>query len=201
MSHFLRIEVSSEVVSAARDGDAQAHEAIYRSCQRPLYTLIRRLVPRAAIADELFQETFVEILRNIRSYTGEGAFGGWVRSIAVNKCLMHLRSPWPRRLLSLDAPEEGESAPLLLLDPVARPDAQAEASADVERALAALPPLTRSVVWLHDVEGYTHGEIARLTGRTVSFSKSQLARAHARMRELLEPQAESLPCTQVPTNC
>jgi RNA polymerase sigma factor (sigma-70 family) len=201
MSHFLRIEVSSEVIGAAREGDAQAHEAIYRSCQRPLYTLIRRLVPRPAIADELFQETFVEILRSIRSYTGDGAFGGWVRSIAVNKCLMYLRSPWQRRLLSLDAQEEDESAPLLLLDPVARPDAQAEASADVERALAALPPLTRSVVWLHDVEGYTHGEIARLTGRTVSFSKSQLARAHARMRELLEPQVESLSCTQVPTNC
>ena len=58
---------------------------------------------------------------------------------------------------------------------------------DLERALAALPAITRSVVWLHDVEGYTHGEIARLLGRTASFSKSQLARAHVRLRELLEP--------------
>ena len=75
----------------------------------------------------------------------------------------------------------------MLIDAASRPDAQAQASADVERALAALPPLTRSVVWLHDVEGYTHGEIARLLGRTASFSKSQLARAHQRLRELLDP--------------
>jgi RNA polymerase sigma-70 factor (ECF subfamily) len=67
--------------------------------------------------------------------------------------------------------------------------------------MASLPPLTRTVVWLHDVEGYTHAEIARLTGRTVSFSKSQLARAHQRLRELLDPKSESLPCTHLSTIC
>lgn len=200
MSHFQGIEVPSEVIRAACAGDARAHEAIYRSCQRPIYTLIRRLVPQPAIADELFQETFVEVLRSIRTYTGQGAFGGWVRSIAVNKCLMHLRSPWHRSLMYLDG-DDGESAAIVLLDPASRPDAQVEASNDVERALSALPPLTRSIVWLHDVEGYTHSEIARLVGRTTSFSKSQLARAHVRLRELLDPQAEPLPCTHVSTTC
>ena len=96
MSHFQGIEVPVEVVRAAQAGDARAHETIYRVCRRPIYTLIRRLVVRTAIADELFQETFVEVLRNISAYSGEGAFGGWVRSIAVSKCLMYLRSPWHR---------------------------------------------------------------------------------------------------------
>lgn len=200
MSHFVGIQVAPAVIRAACAGDRQAHEAIYRSCQRPLYTLIRRLIPRTEIADELFQETFVEILRNIKAYSGTGAFGGWVRAIAVNKCLMYLRSPWHRSLMYLDA-DEGEPASVVLLDPASHPDVQAEASSDVERALAALPTLTRSVVWLHDVEGYTHIEIARLLGRTPSFSKSQLARAHARLRELLEPQVESLPCTQISSIC
>lgn len=190
----------SEVVRAACAGDSCAYEAIYRTCQRPIYTLIRRIIPNAAIADELLQETFIEVLRNIRAYTGEGAFGGWVRSIAVNKCLMHLRSPWRRNLLYLDADEVDPSSPALL-DPASRPDVQAEASAEVERALATLPPLTRSIVWLHDVEGYTHGEIAKSLGRSISFSKSQLARAHARLRELLDPHIESSPCTQASTSC
>jgi RNA polymerase sigma-70 factor (ECF subfamily) len=66
---------------------------------------------------------------------------------------------------------------------------------DLERALNALTPVARSIVWLHDVEGYTHGEIARLFGRTVSFSKSQLARAHEELRDLLEPQSGALACT------
>ncbi|HEY5758538.1 MAG TPA: RNA polymerase sigma factor [Steroidobacter sp.] len=200
MTHFQGIEVAAEVVRAAQAGESRAHEAIYLACRRPIYTLIRRLVVRAAIADELFQETFVEVLRNIGAYSGQGAFGGWVRSIAVSKCLMYLRSPWHRSLLYLDNDDEA-TAPVVLLDGASHPDVQASASADVERALATLPALTRSVVWLHDVEGYTHAEIGRLLGRTASFSKSQLARAHVRLRELLEQPERSTSCTHASSIC
>jgi RNA polymerase sigma-70 factor (ECF subfamily) len=200
MTHFQGIEVAAEVVRAAQAGEPRAHEAIYLACRRPIYSLIRRLVVRAAIADELFQETFVEVLRNIGAYSGEGAFGGWVRSIAVSKCLMYLRSPWHRSLLYLDNDDES-TAPVVLLDGASYPEAQASASVDVERALATLPALTRSVVWLHDVEGYTHAEIGRLLGRTASFSKSQLARAHVRLRELLEQPERSTSCTHVSSIC
>ena len=200
MTHFQGIEVAAEVVRAAQAGEPRAHEAIYKACRRPIYTLIRRLVVRAAIADELFQETFVEVLRNIGAYSGQGAFGGWVRSIAVSKCLMYLRSPWHRSLLYLDNDDEA-TAPVVLLDGASHPDVQALASADVERALATLPALTRTVVWLHDVEGYTHAEIGRLLGRTASFSKSQLARAHVRLRELLEQPERSTSCTHASSIC
>jgi len=203
MSQFQTIEIPSEVIRAAAGGDMAAHDAIYRACGRAVYTLIRRLIPQAA-ADDLFQEVFVEILRSARSYSGEGSFAGWVRSIAVNKCLTFLRSPWQRRALWLDAQEE-KSPALVLIDAASHPDVQAVASTDLERAFARLPALTRSVVWLHDVEGYTHHEIAHLLGRTPSFSKSQLSRAHRRLRELLDPQVpasnvESLSCTPVSTS-
>jgi len=199
MSQFPGIEVAPELIRAACAGDARAHEAIYRRCERQVYTRIRRLVPRPAIAGELFQETFVEILRSIRDYSGQGSFAGWVRAIAVNKCLMYLRSPWHRSLMFLDDQSSGTARELR--DEASYPDAVAQAGNDIERALAQLPPLTRSIVWLHDVEGYTHGEIARLVGRTTSFSKSQLARAHVRLRELLDPHAGSLSCTHVSNNC
>lgn len=182
MSPFHTIEVAPEVIDAARLGDVRAHENIFRACQRPVYTLIRRLIPRAAVADDLFQDTFVEILRSIQSYSGEGSFGGWIRSIAVSKCLMYLRSPWHRSLLWLD--DDADSSPELIAE-TGQPEDQADSQADLIRALADLPALTRSVVWLHDVEGYTHPEIARLLGRSVSFSKSQLSRAHARLRVVL----------------
>ena len=200
MSQFQGINIPDDVLLAARAGEAQAYTAIYRLCQRPVHTLLLRLTGRPAIAEELFHETFVEILRSIGSYSGEGSFGGWVRAIAVNKHLMHLRSPWHRNVVELEAPDL-EMRTAGLPDAAASLDAQTEASAQVERALASLPPLTRSVVWLHDVEGYTHGEIAKSLGRSVSFSKSQLARAHVRLRELLDPQIESSSCTQAPQSC
>ena len=69
------------------------------------------------------------------------------------------------------------------------------------RSRSSTTPLTRSVVWLHDVEGYTHAEIGVLLGGTASLSKSQLVRAHARLRELLEPDGVKTPCMPVSTNC
>src|SRR4030095_6914546 len=200
MSQCEGIEVTPEVLSAACGGDARAQEAIYRSYQRPVYSLIRRLVARPARAGELSQDRLLEILRSVGSYSGDGAFGGWVRAIAINKCLMYLRSPWHRSFAYLDA-DENEPINDLLIHAASGPDAQVQARNDVELALASLPPLTRTVVWLHDVKGYTHGEIARLMGRTASFSKSQLARAHQRLRELLDPESESLPCTHLSTIC
>jgi RNA polymerase sigma-70 factor (ECF subfamily) len=201
MSQFHGIDPDPETIRAAVAGDRRAHEAIYRNYQRPVYTLIRRLISRPAVADELFQEVFVEILRSIGGYAGEGSFSGWVRTIAVNKCLMHLRSPWNRSLMWLDSEDAESPMVRALTDEGPRADTQAAAQADLERALAMLSPLTRTVVWLHDVEGYTHVEIARALGRTTGFSKSQLARAHHRLRELLEPQAETLPCMPASTSC
>ena len=194
MSQFQGITVSPEVIRAAAAGDEGAHEVIYRACERTVYTLVRRLIANVVVADDLFQEVFVEILRSTGSYTGEGAFGGWVRTIAVNKCLAYLRSPWHRSLLWLDADQETSNS---LIDVAPRPDVQMTSRCDLERALERISPLSRSVVWLHDVEGYTHQEIGRLLGRTASFSKSQLARAHTRLRELLDPSEEPLPCTPI----
>jgi RNA polymerase sigma-70 factor (ECF subfamily) len=74
----------------------------------------------------------------------------------------------------------------------------------LERALDCVPDVARAVVWLHDVEGYTHAEIGRLMGRTTSFSKSQLARAHERLRALLEgteAETETTLCTPELKTC
>src|SRR5690606_5838831 len=76
-------------------------------------------------------------------------------------------------------------------EPTAPAGADALEGFALERALAALPDVARVVVLLHDVEGYTHQEIGRLMGRTTSFSKSQLARAHDRLRQLLTEDATS----------
>ena len=74
--------------------------------------------------------------------------------------------------------------------PAASDEATAHARIDLERSLARLSDTSRVVVILHDVEGYTHREIAELLGRSVSFSKSQLARAHQRLRRAARAASE-----------
>jgi len=196
MSAFLDAQLPPDTVSRARDGAVDAQEAIYRAFQLPVRTLARRLVPRATQAEDLAQDVFVEVLQSIRQFDGRGSFAGWVRAITVRKCLMHLRSPWQRGLRWIEALAPGGSD--------VPPGCTAAASGralDLERALRQLGDTARAVVWLHDVEGYTHAEIGALLGGTASLSKSQLARAHARLRELLEADGVKTACMSVSTNC
>ena len=198
MSAFLDSDLPPEAVPRARAGETAAQEAIYRAFQKPVRTLARRLVPRASQAEDLAHDVFVEVLQSLGQYDGRGSFAGWIRTITVRKCLMHLRSPWHRGLRWVEGlmpPEAGapQGGPA-----DASPDGR---SIDLERALAQLGDTARAVVWLHDVEGYTHAEIGALFGGTASLSKSQLVRAHARLRELLEPGGVKTPCMPVSTNC
>jgi RNA polymerase sigma-70 factor (ECF subfamily) len=186
-------DLDLHTLAAAQSGDDRAHAAIYARYASRIYTLIYRLIPRRAQAEDLLHDTFVEVLRSIAGFSGNGSFEGWLRSIAVNKCLMQLRSPWHRSLTWLD--ESLTYSQELEVSAAPSLDATLAAQSELEAALRNLSPISRAVVWLHDVEGYTHGEIAHSLGRTTSFSKSQLARAHQRLRELLVTRDENLPCT------
>jgi RNA polymerase sigma-70 factor (ECF subfamily) len=95
---------------------------------------------------------------------------------------MFLRSAWHSRGQSLD--DDWEDATPDRADSGLA--AQADQAIDLDAALATLPAVSRAVIWLHDVEGFTHGEIAALMGKTESFSKSQLSRAYQRLRPILE---------------
>jgi RNA polymerase sigma-70 factor (ECF subfamily) len=149
-------------------------------------------VGNRALAEDLFQDTMMAVFERIGSFRGEAPLGAWVRTIAITRCLMYLRSPWHRARLVIDREDEETLSREELFRLVVQ-DSRAE-QLDVERALAELSPTARAVVWLYDVEGYSHDEIAQAFGRSVSFSKSQVARAHARLREWFEPQSDRQPC-------
>lgn len=193
MPRIADISIPESVTFAARHGDERALETVYRATAAPIYTLLRRLVRRPAIAEEILQETFVDVLEHIGAFEGRCALPAWIRSIAVNRALMYLRSPWHRSLEWLDA-DPGRLEELRSESP----GAACGSEPVLDRALMRLPAITRAVVWLHDVEGYTHAEIGAALGRTPSFSKTQLSRAHARLRDLLagaETIKEGTPCT------
>jgi RNA polymerase sigma factor (sigma-70 family) len=197
MSAFSDSDLPPDTIELARAGDFAAWERIYRAFERPVFTLARRLVPQRAAAEDLAQDVFVEVLTGLGQYEGRGSFAGWVRSIAVNRCLMHLRSPWQRGLRWLDRAAGVDIEAALERRDDAAPDGGD--SLDLERALARLPDTARAVVWLHDVEGYTHAEIGALFDSTPSFSKSQLARAHERLREWLHESGVDPSCTPLST--
>ena len=164
---------ADRVVARARRGDPAALEALYRAFEVPVYNVARRVCRSVEDAEDVLQETFLEVARSIGKYRGEGSLWGWIRAIASSKALMRLRRNRYRETEELHE----DATPYRREDGLLR--------MDLEAALERLSDVSRAVVWLHDVEGYTHAEIGEMMGKTTSFSKSQLARAHERLRRWL----------------
>ncbi|HXQ29860.1 MAG TPA: sigma-70 family RNA polymerase sigma factor [Gemmatimonadales bacterium] len=171
----ISIAFPDTLIARAKAGEIEALEQLYRAFETPVYNLARRILRRPEEAEDVVQETFLEIVRSIGSYRGDGQLWAWVRRIASSKALMRIRRERVRAEEDFDETLTGSTAP-----------AGVPLQVDLERAFDQLSETARAVVWLHDVEGYTHEEIAEMTGKTVSFSKSQLARAHVRLRRMLD---------------
>ena len=200
MSAFLDTALDSATLARARAGDEAALAAIYRAYEVPVRTLARRIVTPRAAAEDVAQDVFVDVITRLHQFEGRGSFAGWIRSIAVSRCLMYLRSPWHRGqrwlLGATGSVDEQQQEWQSEVNSGAVGANRADAI-DLERALAQLGDNARVVVWLHDVEGYTHAEIGALFGASASFSKSQLARAHERLRTLLYVAADGPACLPV----
>jgi RNA polymerase sigma factor (sigma-70 family) len=185
MQRLADIEIPESLLAAARAGDGAARATLFERVAPAAMGIIRRLVNHRAMAEDLLQDTLIAMYEHLDDFRGDAPFGIWVRSIAVSRCLMAFRSPWHRARVALESfAEDQKPWPL---------EAESRTSdlIDLDRALARLSPVTRAVVWLYDVEGWSHEEIAKGFDRTVSFSKSQLARGHARLRGELSPPATS----------
>ncbi len=182
VSSSFAIDVPASLLARAQAGDRAAFEQLYRRFERPVFTLALRICGSRSEADEVLQEAMLKLWSGIGSFRGDGGspFWGWLRQVAVNEALQRLRRE--RRLaMELDGVETDDIAE----DHAPPPPAAADAAL-LQRALGELPAATRSVLWLYHAEGYTHEEIAAAMQRSVSFSKSQLARGTRRLRVLLQ---------------
>lgn len=168
------------LVRAAQAGDLSAFEALYRSSVGLVYALCLRMAGNAALAEELTQDVFVRAWQKLGTFRGESAFATWLTRLAVNVVLTERRDRG-RRDARLTYSDDLDALPR----PV--PADHPGKALDLEKAIARLPEQARRVFVLHDVEGWKHGEIARLTGLAVGTCKSHLHRARALLREVLEP--------------
>lgn len=179
------IELDELTLARARRGDLDACESIYRLFQQPAFTIAYRVCQCREQAQEISQEAFITTFRKLRQFRGDAPFWGWLRRIVVNHAISTLRK----------GPKD---QPVEFQDHHGRAESAADRvglSMDLESALARLGARDRTVVWLHDVEGYNHAEIAQMFGKTESFSKTRLSRARGQLRALLgaESGQEPLP--------
>jgi len=197
MTSLTQLQLEPQTLAAARSGDRAAQAELYRQVATPTLRLLARLVPAHA-AEDVFQETMMTVYARLAEFRGDAPFGAWVRAIAVNRALMYLRSPWHRLRTWVAAGIEAAADERQVAAGGARGESVA-VRIDLANLLDRLPPASRAVLWLYEVEGYSHEEIAQAFGRSVSFSKSQVARAHRRLQQLtlgaaaVTPRGGSLP--------
>jgi len=172
------VENESLIIRRALDGDEAALRALWIRHAPHIDMVVRRLVGQDSdLAADIAQEVWIQIFRALPSYRGDSQFGTWAHRIAVNRTLNALRKT--RRLANLETEVHEDSASF-------EPDTDRSfLAASIEEAAAKLSPGARAVFMLHDVEGYTHEEIAQELGITTGGSKSQLFKARAKLRKLL----------------
>ena len=170
-----------DLIQQAKQGDAEAIDALYRRHASRVYSVVRRLTGDDAQAEDAAQETWLRAMRALPSFRGQAMFSTWLHRIAVNCALYGRRRRERNRLRELELPQtlaarEEERTPLLRMR--------------LEAAIDGLPEGMRRVLVLHDVEGYTHEEIGELLGIAAGTCKSQLFKARAKLRARLRQTVE-----------
>ena len=169
------IRLDEVTLAGAKRGDMRACEKIYRSYHGPAYTLAVRICKCRELARDVTQEAFITAFKRVPQFRGDSPFWGWLRRVVINHAISSLRK-LPRH----DAVE--------LEDYMAHTNGDQDGlgqAMDLSQALEQLSDEDRMVVWLHDVEGYKHREIAQMVGKSESYSKTRLNRARARLRILI----------------
>ena len=188
-----RDDSEGTLLERAQRGDEQAFATLYRLHNKRVYSVCLRMTKDVAEAEDLAQEAFIQVFRNLNSFRGNSAFGTWLYRIAVNTVLMKLRRRKSPPLLSLDEALSSDS-PSLKRE-VGKDDLSLRGAIDriaLRRAIEELPRGAREIFELHEVEGYQHHEIAEQLKCSIGNSKSQLHKAKKTMRALLFPQRRIL---------
>lgn len=182
-----------DVVLLAVLGHDSAYRELIRRYQRPIFSLVYRMVRDRELAEDLAQETFIKVLNAIDTYRPEYKFSSWIFKIANNAAIDHLRK---RSLdtLSLDGSPHAETADAVEATTLQIGDtretqldevASRELGAQIEAAISQLRPEYRSCIILRHVDGRPYEEIAEMLGLPLGTVKTYIHRARNELRILL----------------
>ncbi len=174
------VEVQDNLVKRCRKGDRLACKQLYEQYARAMFNICLRMVIEPAEAEDILQESFLQVFTHLSGFRGESSIGAWIKRIVINNCLNHLKK---RKIRFRPLEEHMDSGP------DGSPVDEGAFSLTVDRvreAIRMLPDGYRIVLNLFLVEEYTHREISRMLGLSESAVKTQYHRAKQKVRAILE---------------
>jgi RNA polymerase sigma-70 factor (ECF subfamily) len=182
----------TELLRVAREGDANAFDALIRRHDRFLYRVARSILLDDYEAEDVVQETFIKAFKRLMDFRGEASLSTWLTRIALNEALARKRRR--RNTVELGALQDRTNAqiePSPMIAPTQDPEvtaAQHQIRKLLERAIDGLPDSLRTVFVMRDVEELSTAEAARLLGLSEPTVKTRLHRARRMLREILGDQ-------------
>jgi RNA polymerase sigma factor (sigma-70 family) len=170
-----------ELAAACHAGEPQAQRALWERYKNRMYGVCLRLAASPQEAEDWLQEAFIRVFRHIGKYRGEGSLEGWVRRVVVRTAIQHLKQ---QRLKTTDF--GNETLERLLFEEGETGVGEGDEPERLVGLLQQLPPGFRAVLNLYVLEERSHEEIARELNITVGTSKSQLSRAKAFLKRLID---------------
>jgi RNA polymerase sigma-70 factor, ECF subfamily len=168
----------AQVIERARSGNVDAFEMVYRAHATAIYALCLRMSGDRAGARDLVQDVFVRAWERLPSFRGQSSLATWLHRLAVNVVLEKWRSAKRDALRMIDDPDGvAFDAPMVQTD--------LDSAMEIEGAMARLPAGARAVFVLHEIEGYSHEEIAVMTGIAPGTARTQLFRARRALAKML----------------
>jgi len=164
------------------ESDRHIFHDLYQQHHQLVYSICLRMTQNVPESEDLTQEVFIHLFRAIGSFRGESAFTTWLHRLTVNHVLMHFRK---RRVRSELTTADGE-LPIQMVAGTGDPKRMRVVdSILLAEVIKQLPPGYREAIILHDVEGLEHCEIAKMKGRSIGTSKSQLHKGRTMLRALI----------------
>lgn len=170
-----------ELAAACRAGDRRAQRGLWERYKNRMYGVCLRLAASPQEAEDWLQEAFIQVFRHIEKYRGEGSLEGWVQRITVRTAIQHIKQ---QRLETTGL--DDDTLEFLLFEAGEPPDEETDEPGRLASLLQQLPPGFRAVLNLYVLEDRSHEEIARELNITIGTSKSQLSRAKAFLKRLLD---------------
>lgn len=181
MAKLLKIpgrQKEARAIRAAKRGDPEGFQVLYELYKSYVYSLCLRMTHEPSLSEDLTQDIFLHVWRKISSFKGDALFRTWLYRVTVNMVLLYFR-----RHKNVNVSLDNETLPsteLKLSENYPQPDLDTQIS--IRRLLSDLSPRYRSVLTLHDLEGYRHQDISNLLGITSGASRSQLHKARVKLR-------------------
>lgn len=172
-----KLNFQRELVERCIEGDRNAQYNLYRMYSKGMYNICLRMLNNNMEAEDVLQESFMDVYRKLHTYKFESTPGAWIKRIVVNNCINKLR----KNRLQIEEIEEGR---YVVEEKLIQDDHQYEVN-KIKKAMSALPDGYRVVFSLYAIEGYDHQEIGQIMNISESTSKSQYSRAKKKIRELV----------------